>query len=663
MYIGLEDIDWGSLQHANGSAEDVPGWVRGLGDPDPEVRRESLDAIGEAFDDQGSIYDATVAVLPYLIEVVATPGPAGRQRIAELLTSIAEAGEGSAETELSEYDRDDEDWVEMHRQTGRAYALIMDAAPDLIGLSGDPDARVRAVAPKLLLAAAVTDLADLLINVLRTEDDPGVRRSLLDTLGRLRLDDDAITYLLSLGRSAPASNALAALIAVARTDPQRVPLDDVPILIGHAYAEADPVFEPAAQQASPRESLHEKRRAPHCARLLEDLTGPLGPRVAERTAIITPLLSSPYDDLAGDALYAGYQLISQWRGDYREAVTRTAELLDRSQPFAERAATMLEDWGPLAAPAVETVAEHLADLDARPWRDGRPAWNRTGRKLHPYLGILTNLGDERALPLLLTALRQQQRPDNIGFGLARYTGHAELITAEIVPRLPVMKAGDQVPFEWSSLQHALRAFGPAAAPAVARLLGSRLDDDSAATLGRIGPAAAEALPALRKAAVSGYPYLAVAAAGALWRIDRSPDALALLTARLNGPAAGNALEEIADMGSPAASAAPLVATYLNAPDPHWWTPAHAALTLWRLTGETERVVPVLAAAWHGNLYTRTTIAEAATGRLATALQPLFRAESGADRRFSASADLAASARVPLDEHLLKLCQALAGSDG
>jgi hypothetical protein len=208
-----------------------------------------------------------------------------------------------------------------------------------------------------------------------------------------------------------------------------------------------------------------------------------------------------------------------------------------------------------------------------------------------------------------------------------------------VPLFPVLRAGERVPDEWYAFQVALRAFGPAAAPAVPRLLASPLRDWSAVTLGRIGPAAAEALPALRAAAAGGDPRLAVAAAGALWRINRSPEALGLLTAHLDGPAVTAALEEIAAMGPAAAPAASLVATYLDAPPQrHWWTPAHAALALWRLTGEAERAAPVLTAAWHGNPHTRTKIAQAATGPLAAALEPLFRAEIATSRRFNASAN-------------------------
>jgi hypothetical protein len=351
----------------------------------------------------------------------------------------------------------------------------------------------------------------------------------------------------------------------------------VPDVIDRAYAEEGPAAEPAGFRTDTlvgvvrvmREEMQKGRRAPHCTRMIEELTDPLGSRVAERVAIVNPLLASPHDDLAGDALFAANKLIEGWRGDYREAVTRVAGFLDRSRELAEWAAGMLSHWGPVAAPAAETVARRLAALDARPWRDGLPEWtvrySHDLPGLHPYIAILAGLGDELAMPLLLTALRLAQRPKDTGYKLALYPGHADRISAEIVPLLPVLMAGDQAPTEWYAFQAALRAFGPAAAGAVPRLLASPLRDWSAGTLGAIGPAAAEAMPALRVAAAGDDPRLAVAAAGALWRIGRSPDALTLLTARLDGPSATAALEEIAAMGSAAAPAASLVATYLDVP--------------------------------------------------------------------------------------------------
>lgn len=669
MFTGLDDIDWESLSHAYGSAEDVPEWVRGLIDPDPEVREESLDAMYGAVHHQGDVYDSTVAAVPFLIEALTAPGLPGRDGIAELLASIVDTGDWPTEAELDE--DEDEDGAGMLRQAARANALVAAAVPTLARLADDPDPALRAAVPKLLVtvAAEVPDLPGLLIGLLGTEDDAGTRMGLFGALGSLKLNDDAIGHLLGLARSAPASTALAALIAVARNDPYRVPLDGAADLIDRAYAEGGPAPEPAGFRTDTlvgavrvmREEMDEGRRSPHCSRLVEELTDPLGPRAADRLAIITPLLASPHDDLAGDALWAANKLINSWRGDYREAVTRTAEFLDRSGQLASRAADMLNCWGPVSAPATETVARHLAALDARPRRDGSPAWAvgfTPGQpRLHPYLQILAGFGDERALPPLLAALRLPRLPENTGYYLGRYAGHADQIVAEIVPLFPVVAAGDRPPDEWHTFLAALRAFGPASAPAVPRILASPLRDWSAAVLGRIGPAAAEALPALRAAATGDDPRLAVEAAGALWRIDQSPDALTLLTARLDSPATTGALEKIAAMGSAAAPAASLVATYLDVTDRYWWTPVHAALALRRLTGETERAAPVLTAAWHGNPHTRTKIAEEAAGPLAAALEPLFRAEIAASQRFNVSPNTWSTGQATEDERLLELCRA------
>jgi hypothetical protein len=176
VFTGLDGIDWQSLEHAYGSAVDVPGWVRGLVDPDPAVREESLDALHGAVHHQGDVYDSTVAVVPYLIEALSSPGTPGRERVAELLTSIADLGEWPDETEL------DEDGAEMLRHAVRANALAVAAAPTLVPLVDDPDPAVRAAAPRLLVAVAATtvDLADLFVGLLGTEDHADVRRGLFD---------------------------------------------------------------------------------------------------------------------------------------------------------------------------------------------------------------------------------------------------------------------------------------------------------------------------------------------------------------------------------------------------------------------------------------------------------------------------------------------------
>jgi hypothetical protein len=656
MFAGIDDIGWGSLEHAYGSAEDVPDWIRGLADPGPAVREESLDALHGAVHHQGDVYDSTVAAVPFLLEALTTPALPGRAGIAGWLASVADLTEWPAEDEL------DEHGAMMLRNARLAHARIAAAVPTLVGLAADPDPELRAGMPRLL--AALTDevpgLTGLLIGRLTAEDDPAVRQALLDALGRLRLDSATLDRLLAVSASAPASTVVSTLIAVARNDPARIPLDGVVDLLERAYAEEAPPAGPAGFTTNTltgslrvmREKFGAGRRAPHASRLIEQLTNALGPLVAERAAIITPLLASPHADLAGDALYAANHLVDKWRGDHREIVERTGRLLRHpDQEIAGRAERFLRDWWPVSAPAVEQLAGRLAGLDARPGRDGLPAWaipyGQNPPGLQPCLEVLIDHGDERALAPLLAILRWPNRPRNLAHHFTGFTRHTERILAE---------AAEYAPDELDEIRRALRA--PLSADETARILQGSLDRGKAFHLARLGPAAAPVAPALRKALTSEDDLLAIHAAAALREIESSSDVLPALVSRLDGQFGGAALEQIGRMGADAAQATPLVATYLDAPpERHWWKPVHAAVALWRLTGEAGRSAPVLAAAWRGNAHTRTVIAAAATGELAAALAPVFRDELASVRRHNVSEHGRSSDQIPVDERLLELCRA------
>jgi hypothetical protein len=70
---GLDSAPWADLEHAYGSAADVPDLLRKLLDPDPKVRRETLWTLyGNVFH-QGTRYPATAHVIPFLIEMCASP--------------------------------------------------------------------------------------------------------------------------------------------------------------------------------------------------------------------------------------------------------------------------------------------------------------------------------------------------------------------------------------------------------------------------------------------------------------------------------------------------------------------------------------------------------------------------------------------------------------
>ncbi|NMO51865.1 hypothetical protein HH310_11755 [Actinoplanes sp. TBRC 11911] len=658
MFAGLDDIDWAAMKHAYGPAEEMPSLIRGLADPDPAVREEALDAMYGAVHHQGDVYDCTVAAVPFLLEALTTPGLPGRGNVAELLASI-----GAYEWWPPASDGP------MTGLTRQARELIATALPALSALVDDPDPQLRAGLAPLLIICAEPLAGDLLAARLGVETDPDVRRALLDALSHLgvRTGDPGVTaQLLDMATAAPdASTAVSALVALARIDPHLVPAGGVAALLERAYAETAAPARPAGFTTDTlvgairavTEQANAARRAPHAARLIDSLTDALGPRVPERTAILTTLLRSPHQDITADALYGTSKLIDRWRGDHAELVRLVATHLTHPFPrMADHAATALSTWGPLTAPVADTVAAHLAALDARPWQDGMPAWTipyHDAPGLNPALETLAELGDPRAVPYLLAALRLPRLPRNVGYLLSRYPAQAETIVPALLPALRPRQEGERPPPEWHGMHAALGAFGAASAPALPWLLSQPLDDSQARTLGRLGPAAAPAAPLLRQAMTADDAGLAVAAAEALWFVTGADDVLPSLIAQIAGPSGYAALRAVAAMGAAAEPATASVTALLADPQRR----PDAAITLWQLTGDTDRTLPILAATWQDKPTRRNEIVAHARGALTAGLAPLLRAELSAPARHGLTDTGRSSRQVIDDERLLTACRA------
>jgi hypothetical protein len=73
MLQGLDEIPWADLEHAYGSAADVPDLLRELLDPDPRVRRDVMETLYSNVFHQGTRFPATPHVIPFLIEMCASP--------------------------------------------------------------------------------------------------------------------------------------------------------------------------------------------------------------------------------------------------------------------------------------------------------------------------------------------------------------------------------------------------------------------------------------------------------------------------------------------------------------------------------------------------------------------------------------------------------------
>ncbi|MFJ9011475.1 HEAT repeat domain-containing protein [Streptomyces canus] len=84
LLVGLDDIDWAALGHANGSAEDVPGQLRAVCGPDEEARENAFRSLFGNIFHQGTRYSASPYAVPFLTRV-AVAGPASARADALLL--------------------------------------------------------------------------------------------------------------------------------------------------------------------------------------------------------------------------------------------------------------------------------------------------------------------------------------------------------------------------------------------------------------------------------------------------------------------------------------------------------------------------------------------------------------------------------------------------
>jgi HEAT repeat protein len=278
-------------------------------------------------------------------------------------------------------------------------------------------------------------------------------------------------------------------------------------------------------------------------------------------------------------------------------------LSDWSPPVRRSAAQALGAVGPAAGHAIPSLLGLLADYDD----EARAA----------AVAALGGVG-EAAVPLLVQVL--QERDLRRAGERTRFREEVDRLwrrlEAEQPHRVPdrawrnLAWAAREGLRECTEIVHqgaalALGRVGPAAAPAVPVLVQALSDEShlvrlaAARALGEIGPGARAALPPLAAALVNGTPPLRKAAAEALPRIDEDwrggGEVLPALVARLkeDGPRAVEASEALALIG---AEAAPVLARALASEDRT--VREAAARTLGRIGPAARFAVPALTAALH-----------------------------------------------------------------
>lgn len=713
MFAGIDEVEWASMEHAYGPADDVPGLLRGLASADPAEREGALDGMYGAVHHQGDVYACTLACIPFLFELVADPGIQDRGSIVELLTSI-----GGIDLDEDDEEELDEDEIEGAANYAMAAAAVTAGAGVFFELISDEDPGVRLAAPLALatLHGHPVRVLALLRERLPVEPDEEVRLALVEAAGRVALRHRPLAGQAAdwLSRLAAESYApglrLAALAQLARCAPDALPGDVVRVVAGllrrlrttaagapDGADGADPVVTagpgddpgPAADAAEERGapvtlvgqlralSAAESagRTAPWTADLLRTLHVGLDDRVADRTALLTDQLRSPDLRQRIDAVRMSAGLIRAWRGSYEELVRLVGEQLASPEPkLAEAASHVLEELFGLAAPAADALAARVAvDPGAwvKEWASGPPGLGSTVK-------ALARLGDARALPALAGALERPEVPHDVGFAIGHLGAAAAPLAGVLRRRLGEIALDEGAYDRANPLLFGLTALRAGeAAPEVLRVLrgapeyrGEWLRTSALRALGSFGSAAHCAVPELRALIRRPGTAAATEAAQALWAVDR--DAEAVLPVLIEGLLAEHAHERrsavtaLGGLGARAETAAPRLRALLSHDE--LWLRVDAAIALWEVSGRAEESVPVMLAAWEKNRHARVRVAEClarmgAAGAGSDAAHVL-RAELASVRRHNAMDGGYGSHDTYEDEKLLALCRrALPGNTG
>ncbi|MGW7266095.1 HEAT repeat domain-containing protein [Streptomyces sp. NPDC054842] len=666
MFRGIDEVDWASMEHAYGSAEDVPALLRGLASPQPEDRERSLDGMYGAVHHQGDVYDSTLACIPFLFELIASEDVPDRGGVVELLASIG----GMDPPDL------DEEYAASDDNRAMARAAVGSGAAVFASLAADRDPEVRRAAPTALVRflGEPARVLGLLRERLADETDDRVRLALAEGLGLFaRLHpasaSPAVDCLARLGAEADEPGLrLAALGQLASCAPGRLPAELVPTVIELLRERSRQLRVPDEPERPETDTLtgHLRRLRPadeEGSQLLRTLHTALGERVADRIALLRGQLTSPDATDRCNAVWMSAGLFREWRASYDEPVALMGrQLRSDEERLRDAAVSVLEDLFTLAAPA----ADHLAALAAaRPEARVRH-WERGAPSLGGPLKALARTGDPRAVPLLAEVLEQPEVPKDIGYVIP-YAGPAAAALAPLLrARLADVPVDSPETYDRAApLFAALAALRDrAAAPEVLRLLhlapaGMRNSNPllagAARTLGELGDP--DGIPALRALL---HTDCAVTAAASLWSLERDAEAvLPVLTRELTAERTHlrrAAAEALGRLGTPARSASSALRHMLGSDDV--WERTTAACALWRVTGDAGAVLPVFRAAWLENAYTRGTIASclAELGPAGAPLHDLPHAELANPRRHRARSGGFGSHDILEDEQLLRACR-------
>jgi hypothetical protein len=185
----IDTVDWAALSHAHGPASDVPSLLRALLSEDEDHREFACDLLHETVWHQGTIYQASSHIVPFLIQMLRVPELPAKMEVLALLGSIASGGPGIladsdwARESYTKHGRDFEaavaEWAEYAQQAHEAVCTGLDT---YVGFYSDPDSMIRRCVTNLICllpASAAPDVLPVLETQLSEQTDPDMRADLL----------------------------------------------------------------------------------------------------------------------------------------------------------------------------------------------------------------------------------------------------------------------------------------------------------------------------------------------------------------------------------------------------------------------------------------------------------------------------------------------------
>ncbi len=193
MLEQLASINWSTLSHAYGPAEDVPQLLRDLTSPDEQKRGHALGTLYTNIYHQGTVYQASAYAAPFLIELAQQEAVLERDEILVLLAHLAQGNTYHRQHwHFYSEERRRDPTIQAELEEGifwveKTYEAVAAGLPLYASLLAHPDAKIRMAAPRVLgmLFHEAPQVVPVLCERFDGESDQRVQASLLYAVGAL----------------------------------------------------------------------------------------------------------------------------------------------------------------------------------------------------------------------------------------------------------------------------------------------------------------------------------------------------------------------------------------------------------------------------------------------------------------------------------------------